>query len=43
MEDLTKWERRVAETFARLEFGEGFAHMDPLAGSGYSEFYVVEA
>lgn len=42
VESLAEWERRVAEIFARGEFGGWFARMTPLVESGRREFYHIE-
>jgi len=39
---LAGWEKRIAEIFARPEFGAWFARMTPLVESGRREFYNVE-
>ena len=41
-ESLAGWEKRIAEIFARPEFGAWFARMTPLVESGRREFYNVE-
>src|SRR6266516_3297782 len=41
-ESLAKWEHRIADIFARPEFGAWFARMTPLVESGRREFYNIE-
>ena len=41
-ESLAEWEQRIAEIFARPEFGAWFARMIPHVESGRREFYNIE-
>lgn len=42
VDSFAAWERQIAESFARPDFGEWFARMTPLVESGRREFYNIE-
>lgn len=42
VESLAEWERYPVKVFVIPQFGEWFARMTPLVGSGRREFYNIE-